>query len=124
MTRSSFASRASMSSSLTCTGSGPERVREHPASRTASSAVLSFSIDSALLLEIDDFNPAILRPGGLVAARRDRPLGAVAYRGQLRLGGALQQHRAPHGLCAPLAETDVVFTRAALVRVPLEAHLY
>jgi len=50
------------------------------------------------------------------------PLLAVTDGRHLRLGDPLQEERAAHGLCAPLAEANVVFARATLIRMPLEAY--
>src|SRR6185312_6910295 len=77
----------------------------------------------ALLLRIDDLDTTVLRPGRFIAARGGWALFAIAHRRELRIRRTLQQQRATHGLRAPLAETDVVLARAALVRVPFEAHL-
>jgi len=51
-----------------------------------------------------------------------RTLLTITHSGDLRIGCPLQQQGAPYRLRAALAEPDVVFARAALVRVPLEAH--
>ena len=55
--------------------------------------------------------------------RHGRALLPVAHGRDLRVGHALRQQRAPHRLRTPLAETDVVLARAALVGVALEAHV-
>src|SRR5262245_16187472 len=76
-----------------------------------------------LLLRVHDLDPSILRPGRFIAARGGRALFAIADRRELGIRRALQQQCATHGLRTALAEADVVLARAALVRVPFEAHL-
>ena len=62
----------------------------------------------------------ILRPAGNIVADRDRALLAVGDRAHaLRLDAARGEIVA-HGLCAPGAERDVVFARAALVGMALD----
>src|SRR5437868_6130072 len=123
------ATRVSRSLSLICTGSSSGGVLAHPPASAATSATTN-SLRMALSLrrlrrltgrcEIHELYTAVLRPCRLIVPCGRRPLLAVAYRRDLSVRGALQQHCAAHRLRASLAQADVVFTRAALVRVSLE----
>src|SRR5260370_39637849 len=74
-------------------------------------------------LAVDHFHAPILRPRRLVIAVRRGPFGAEADGGQLRFRNPLKHQRAPHCLCAALAESDVVLTNTAFVGVALELYL-
>src|SRR5215475_11120440 len=63
---------------------------------------------------------AVLRPAGNVVAHRDRPLLAVGNRPHAVGIDPARSEIVAHRLGAPGAERDVVFARAAFVRVTLD----
>src|SRR6202042_3085000 len=73
-------------------------------------------------VQINDIDAAIAPPRLFGMPRDRRPLLAVADGSDLRIGHALQCQRPAYRLRAALAQTDVVFARAALVGIALQAH--
>src|SRR5688572_6506447 len=109
-----------------CTGSSSGETAQPPRNNEGSAAARTtkrlLMTDLAELLEVHDLDAAIERIGLFVAACDRRALLPVAHRRELRLGHTLQQQRAAHRLAAALAETDVVFARAALVGMTFQTH--
>src|SRR6187549_3890063 len=116
--RSMRPTRASSSSTRVCMGSTSGVVAQAPSSNAATAAVHTRSRS----VDVDNLHPPVLGIGILVAACRGRALLAVADRGNLRILHALQRQRPLHGLRTLFTQADVVFARAALVRVAFEPH--
>src|SRR5690242_13500260 len=85
----------------------PERTRRAAAARSSLTRVL-------------DVRTAVLRPGGLVVAHRDRLLLAVARGLDAPVLHAQHGHDLLHRLRAALAQREVVLAAAALVAVALD----
>src|SRR5690606_19300467 len=71
---------------------------------------------------VDDLDAAVTTVRVFALSARGRLLFAVRDGRDLAVGDAVEHQHATHGLCAAVAETDVVLARAALVGVPLERH--
>src|ERR1700735_1836643 len=75
------------------------------------------------LLRAHEVRTPILLPAGFIRLRAERLLFTIAHSGQA-IGGNSELHQEiACGLCTPLAETEIVFRRAALVAMALDAHL-
>src|SRR5690606_27090758 len=120
--RSTRPTRASRSSSRSCTGSSFGVVAQPATSNAQTVQMAAFIVPPSI--DVDDLDAPVLRPGVLVIAGRGRTFLAIADRGDLRFLHALQRQGAPHGLRATLGQADVVFARAALVAVTLEPHAH
>src|SRR5690349_9097540 len=95
---------------------------KRPARAGNAAAAMSAAASASLFARIPDVGAAILRPRGLVMARRPGLFLAVARGLDAVAVGTQHRHHAFHRLGAALAEREVVLAAAALVGVALDAH--
>ena len=75
------------------------------------------------LVDVENLDTTVLAVSQFITAGHGRTLFAIADCGDLRFFDALQRQGATHRLRTALTQSDVVFTRTALVGVALESHV-